>query len=74
MQIKLMITVKSPSPALRWRTQSCEFARHSVSVCAGGAVASGIAGADTDTYVTPVMPGILPDALTALVLARTPLL
>lgn len=27
MQIKLMITVKSPSPALRWRTQSCEFAR-----------------------------------------------
>ncbi|CAM8570996.1 hypothetical protein KLPMMM129B_26545 [Klebsiella pneumoniae] len=27
MQIKLMIAVKSPSPALRWRTQSCEFAR-----------------------------------------------
>ena len=45
-----------------------------VSVCDSGAVVRGIAHADTDTYVTLVMFGIFPDAVTALVLARTPLL
>lgn len=47
---------------------------HSVSIFAGSVLVRGIAGADTDTYVTPAMPGILPGAVTALMVARTPLL